>query len=124
MCYASYMPRSCDTLPMSPEQRRTLETWVRAHNTPQSIALRAKIVLLASEGLSNLRVARETGASQTTVVLWRRRFLQGGPQALTEIAPGRGRRPTYGADRVKAVVEAPTQGKPAGMTHWSTRTMA
>lgn len=109
---------------MSPEQRRTLETWVRAHNTPQSIALRAKIILLASEGLSNLRVARETGASRPTVILWRQRFLQGGPEALTEIVPGRGRRPTYGADRVKAMVEATTQSKPAGMTHWSTRTMA
>ena len=108
---------------MTSEQRRTLETWARAQNTPQSVVLRAKIALLAFDGLSNVQIARDTGASRATVTLWRRRFLEGGPQALTEIAPGRGRRPTYGPDRVKALVEATTQSKPPGMTHWSTRTM-
>ncbi len=109
---------------MSSEQKRTLVTWVRAQNTPQSIVLRAKIALLAAEGLSNMQIARDTGASRPTVILWRQRFLQGGPEALRQIAPGRGRRPTYGADRVKALVEATTQSKPLGATHWSTRTMA
>lgn len=109
---------------MSPEQRRTLETWVRAQNTPQSVVLRANIALLAADGLSNVRIARETGTSRPTVILWRQRFLQGGTDALTEIAHGRGRRATYGAERVNALVEATTQGKPHGMTHWSTRTMA
>ena len=46
---------------MSLEQRRTLEAWIRAHNTSQGIALRAKIALLAADGLSNVRVAREEG---------------------------------------------------------------
>jgi transposase len=118
------MAKSCEAVPMSSEQRQTLEAWVRAQNTPQSVVLRAKIVLLAAEGLSNVQVARKTGASRPTVILWRQRFLQGGPDALKKIAPGRGRRPTYGADRVKAVVEATTQSKPPGATHWSTRTMA
>ena len=118
------MPRSSEALEVFPEQRRTLESWVRAHNTPQSIVLRAKIVLLAADGWSNVQVARQVGTSRPTVILWRHRFLQGGPNALTEIAPGRGRRVTYGAERVKAVVEATTQTKPPGATHWSTRTMA
>ena len=118
------MGKSSDPLPISADQRRTLETWIRAHNTPQSIALRAKIVLLAGDGLSNVQIARETGTSRPTVILWRQRFLQGGPDVLTEVASGRGRRVTYGADRVKEVVEATTQTRPPGATHWSTRTMA
>ena len=44
--------------------------------------------------------------------------------ALTQIAPGRGRRVTYGAERVNQIVQATTQTKPPGATHWSTRTMA
>ena len=44
--------------------------------------------------------------------------------ALTHIAPGRGRRPTYTAERVNQIVEATTQTHPPGATHWSTRTMA
>ena len=118
------MPKSIDPLPMSPEQRRTLETWIRAHNTPQSIALRANIALLAADGLSNVQVAREAGVSRPTVILWRQRFLQGGPDALTTIAPGRGRPVTYTAEQVQRIVEATTQTKPLGATHWSTRSMA
>ena len=118
------MPKSADPLPIFPEQRRTLEAWVRAQSTPQSVALRAKIALLAAAGVANSRIAREVGVSRPTVTLWRQRFLQGGPGALTEIAPGRGRRVTYGADRVNQVVEATTQAHPPGATHWSTRTMA
>ena len=45
------------------------------------------------------------------------RFLEGGPHALTEIAPGRGRRVTYGAGRVNQTVRATTQTKPPGATH-------
>ncbi len=118
------MPKSADALPISPEQRRTLEAWIRAQNTPQSVVLRARIVLLAADGLSNSRNAREVHVSRPTVILWRQRFRQGGPGALTEIAPGRGRRVTYGAERVNEIVQATIQTKPPGATHWSTRTMA
>ena len=44
--------------------------------------------------------------------------------ALTHIAPGCGRRLTYTAERVNQIVEATTQTKPRGATHWSTRSMA
>ncbi len=97
---------------MSIEQRRTLEAWIRAHNTPQSISLRAKITLLAADGLPNVRIAREVGVSRPTVILWRQRFLRGGPDALTTILPGRGHPVTYTAERVQRIVEATTQTKP------------
>jgi len=106
------------------EQRRTLKAWVQAKNTPQGIALRAKIILAAADGASNHGIARELGVGRPTVLLWRRRFQEGGVDALTHIAPGRGRRPTYTAERVAQIVTATTQTKPRGATHWSTRTMA
>jgi transposase len=109
---------------MSPEQRRTLEAWIRAQNTPQSVVLRARIALRAAEGLANTRIAQELDISRPTVVLWRGRFEDGGPSALTDIAPGRGRPAVYSAERVTQVVEATTQSKPRGATHWSTRSMA
>ena len=118
------MPKSVDPVPMSFEQRRILEAWIRAHNTPQSIAMRAKIALLAANGLSNVQVAREVGVSRPTVILWRQRFLLSGTDALTTILPGRGRPVTYTAEQVQRIVEATTQTKPPGATHWSTRSMA
>ena len=74
--------------------------------------------------LSTTRIAQEVGVSRPAVIVWRERFRQGGPESLTKIAPGRGRPVTYDADRVKQIIEATTQTKPAGATHWSTRTMA
>ena len=109
---------------MSPAQRETLEGWIRAKKTPQSVVLRAKIVLLAADGMSNLRIAGAVHVSRPTAILWRERFRKGGPDALTQVAPGRGRRVTYTAERVQQIVEATTQTKPTGATHWSTRTMA
>jgi len=118
------MWKSAERLAISADQRCTLQAWVRAQNTPQSVVLRARIALLADDGLSNSRIAREVGVSRPTVILWRERFRRRGPEGLTKIAPGRGRPVTYNADRVKQIIEATTQSTPPGATHWSTRTMA
>ena len=74
-------------LPMSLEQKRTLEAWVRARNTPQTVALRARICLLASEGGSNNAIAKRLQTSRPTVLLWRKRFEQRGVLGLSEEAP-------------------------------------
>jgi transposase len=118
------MPIKISPLPITSEQRQTLQTWIRALNTPQIIALRAKIILLAADGLANLKIARDLNVSRPTVILWRKRFLKGGTEALTTILPGRGRRVTYSAQKVQSIVEATTQTKPPDATHWSTRSMA
>jgi transposase len=109
---------------VSEEQRAVLERWAGAQKTPQSVALRARIVLLAGEGESNSAIARRLAVSRPTVILWRSRFAEGGPQALTETRPGRGRKPTISAARITAIVQATTQTKPPGQTHWSCRSMA
>jgi len=101
-----------------------LERWVGAQKTPQSVAVRARIVLLAGEGASNSQIARALGISRPTVILWRARFAEGGTQALSATKPGRGRKPTITAAKIKSIVEATTQTTPLGQTHWSCRTMA
>ena len=109
---------------MSEQQRAVLERWVGAQKTPQSVALRARIVLMAGAGVSNSAIARALGVSRPTVILWRSRFTEDGPQALTETRPGRGRKPGISSAKVKAIVQATTQTTPPGQTHWSCRTMA
>ena len=109
---------------VSEEQRPVLERWVSAQKTPQSVALRARIVLKAGEGESNSAIARALEVSRPTVILWRSRFAQDGTVALTETKPGRGRKPTISAAKIKAIIEATTQTRPPGQTHWSCRTMA
>ncbi len=109
---------------VSDEQRVVLERWVAAHSTPQSVAARARIVLLAAEGVSRSEIARRLGVSRPTVILWLKRFSESGPQALTETRPGRGRKPTITAAKITQIVQATTQTTPPGATHWSCRSMA
>jgi len=118
------MPIRKKAIQITNEQKQELEKWIRAHNTPQSIVMRAKIILLASEGKSNSDIARELNISRPTVIDWRERFEQGGTVALTEIKEGRGRKPSISADKVKAIIDTTIQVKPDNATQWSCRTMA
>jgi transposase len=113
-----------ERLPVTDDQRRTLEAWIAARNTPQKVAFRARIVLMAADGKANRRIAHELGTSRPSVILWRQRFAEGGPTALTEEAPGRGRKPVITHEKIQAIVNATLQTTPRAATQWSVRTMA
>jgi transposase len=104
--------------------RAQLEQWVCAYGTPQQVALRCRIVLAAASGETNMKIAEAASVDVKTVALWRARFIEAGPEGLWEIAPGRGRKPTYSPRKIKAIVQATTSSAPEGMTQWSCRTMA
>ena len=111
-------------LSITTEECRTLQTWIAARNAPQKVVFRSRIVLMAAEGVSNREVARQLETTRDTVILWRRRFLAGSTAALTQDAPGRGRKPAIDAEKVKRVVEATLHTTPPNATHWTVRTMA
>jgi hypothetical protein len=118
------MSNSRRALALSRAQREQLEQWLAAHGTPQQVALRCRIVLAATQGEPDLSIAAAVGVNRHTVTLWRKRFAEQGLQCLWQIAPGRGRKPVYGTERIKAVVDATLQTKPKGQSHWSCRLMA
>ena len=78
------------TLKMTNEQRTTLEAWRRAQTSPQRTVLRARICLLAADGLSNNAIAAQLSISRPTVIQWRKRFEQHGPLSLAEDASSEG----------------------------------
>jgi len=118
------MWKSASALPMISEQKRTLETWVRARATQQKIVLRSRICLLAHAGFSNHKIAQELGTSRPTVLLWRERFAREGPAGLAEDAPHGASPLRISEIRVKTVVEATLHSTPPDATHWTTRTLA
>ena len=118
------MWKTAPALVLTDEDRKTLQAWIAARNTSQKVAFRSRIVLLAAEHTSNRAIAHRLGTTRDTVILWRRRFQFGRTAALTEEAPGRGRKPTILAHRVKRIVEATLHTTPPNATHWSVRTMA
>jgi hypothetical protein len=113
--------KSCQ---LSEVEREKLQQWTAAHGTPQQVALRCRIVLGAAVGESDVTIAKRLSVNRNTVILWRKRFGDEGLDGLWDIAPGRGRKPTYQFDKIAGIVDATLQTKPAGMTHWSCRTMA
>ena len=118
------MNKPAKAIELSESDRHLLQGWARAHSTPQQIARRGAIILLASEGIANSHIAQEVGVSRATVIEWRKRFLSQGIDALTRIKPGRGRKPQLGKERIEGIVEATLHSLPPGATHWSCRSMA
>src|SRR5437764_6971495 len=115
------MGTSCQ---ISEMEQQKLQQWTSAHGTPQQVALRCRIVLAAASGESDVAISKRLSVNRNTVILWRKRFGDEGLDGLWDIAPGRGRKPTYPMDKIADIVEATLQTKPAGMTHWSCRSMA
>ncbi len=109
---------------LNPEQRQALERMARARSMPARLVERARIVLLAADGLENKQIARRMNLTEKKAARWRNRFLAGGIAALQKDAPRPGKPRTIAARQVKRVVEMTLHQKPTNATHWSTRTMA
>jgi transposase len=86
------------------------------------LAQRARIVLLAADGLSNTEIASRVGVSRPTVIGWRARYQQRGLAGLDD-QPRSGRPRTVDHDAViTATLTSPP--KRLGVTHWSSRLLA
>src|SRR3984893_11797580 len=89
---------------LSERERADLERLVRAFTTGQQLALRARIVLAAGDGLNNLQIARELGLDDETPGFWRQRWLQFRDVPLDDLSV---------AERL---ADAPREGAPAKFT--------
>ena len=118
------MARSIAALDLSKADREQIREWLAVHGTSQQVALRGQIVLGAADGKTHSEIARELEINRKTVTLWCDRVEEKGIGSLWEVAPGRGRKATYDAEKIKAIVDATLQTKPKGMTQWSCRLMA
>lgn len=116
--------RVAQALTLTGEQRTTLVRWSRGRSTPARLVLRAKITLRAADGMLNKDIARELATDVNTVGRWRRRFAEGGLDAIAKDAPRGGRKPIKRSRLAARIIKKTTTEKPAGATHWSTRTLA
>ncbi|NVM96940.1 IS630 family transposase, partial [Arthrobacter wenxiniae] len=95
---------------------------MRSSSVRAGLAQRSRIVLLAAEGLANVRIAELAGVSVPTVAAWRGRYLAFGLDGLEDRARvGRPRK----IDRAK-IITATLKPPPKkfGVTHWSARLLA
>jgi transposase len=105
-------------LVITDEERAELQRRVRAHTTPQRAVKRARIVLLAAEGVPNRQIAPIVGVNQHTVSHWRRRF-EAERLAGLEDRKRPGRPLVYDHDQRLRIVATVTQEPPDPASHWS-----
>jgi len=114
--------KTAEPLPLRAGDKTELERLTRSSTAPSAAAQRARIVLLAAEGVANYLIAERAGVTRPTVNLWRTRYRERGMAGLVEEKrPGRPRR----VDRA-AVIAATLTPPPVslGVTHWSSRLLA
>src|SRR3990170_1846235 len=116
------MPRHAPMIALSEPDREILRHWLRSPTTPQRLVVRARIVLAATEGLTNEQIGARWSCSRQPASLWRNRYVDLGLDGLAD-APGRGRPPEITEAKIAQIV-AETLRPPPGETHWSARRLA
>ena len=65
-------------MPLRDGDQTELERLTRSSTVPAAMAQRARIVLLAADGVANYEIAERVGVTRPTVNLWRNRYAERG----------------------------------------------
>jgi len=110
-------------LVVSDEDRDELRSWVRSRTIDYRYGQRARIVLLAADGVSNRAIGETVGMHYNQVGVWRSRYSEFGVDGLfDEDRPGRP--PVYTHDDVIRLVSLVTELPPDGATRWTMEALA
>lgn len=117
------MPKHATPIALDPEDRKVLEGRVRARTTPARDLMRARIILMAAQGMDNMAIAQQVGTRPATVSAWRLRFAREGLEGLQDRPrPGRPRR--YDAMTQQRILRQLDEPPPKGFSHWNGRLLA
>src|ERR1700677_4704667 len=84
--------------------REVLEALSKSATAPHREVVRAKALLLASEGVANTAIGAQLGVSPTSVVSWRERFAGDGLVKFGQVREGRGRKPQIPQAKIDEIV--------------------
>src|SRR6266513_1430172 len=110
-------------LVLADEERLQLKAVAKSRSLPHGLVMRARLILLAADGLANTAIANKLDLSQQSVSMWRQRFLKQGLRGLhDELRPGRPR--SVSDEKVAQLVRRTLASQPKDGTHWTVRSMA
>jgi transposase len=118
------MSRAAAPLAISGGQREVLESLARSQSAAHRVVQRARVLLLAADGVANSEISEAVGVSRPTVLAWRDQFEEEGLTEFGVVAKGRGPKPSISEEKVAEIVELTLHSTPKGQTHWSCRSMA
>jgi len=109
---------------LSADDDRRLRILSKRKRVEARVQMRARIVLMAADGMSDKDIAQKLDTDRRVAARWRARFLAAGVDGLLKDAtrPGRPRTAREAAN-VEEVVRVTLEETPEGATHWSTRTL-
>jgi len=112
-------------LPLSDGQKSEVEALMRNGNTPQKVALRCRLLLLAHQGVANHSIAEQLNLSRPTILALRAAFTQNGMTAVTGVRKRKRHGTVLTPEREQKILDATLKTRPGdGSTHWSVRLLA
>ncbi len=123
MCYNEGMSYQATPIELKPEQKTVLESWIRSSTTEQRLVFRARIIILAHEGMGTNVIARRLETRPATVTKWRIRFAKLGLDGLKD-APRTGQRRRYLPEDERRVLRMLDQSPPSGYAQWNGRLLS
>jgi len=118
------MNKAAAPLVMSTGQREALTVLARSSTAAHRQVQRARVLLMAGQGVANSQIAERVGVTPVTVRSWRVRFASEGLAKFGQVREGRGRKPVLSAEKLEEIVRLTQHETPSGATHWSCRSMA
>ena len=109
---------------LNPGDRARLEEMARSRTLAARLVLRARILLLRSEGVAYWAIGDALGCDWRTANRWCERWKAEGFSGIEMERPGRGRKPKLVPTKGPEIVRLTVDDKPANQTHWSRTSMA
>jgi transposase len=111
---------------LSVEDRAVLEERASSRTAAHAVVVRARIVLLAAQGVENIEIARRVGVCVDVASKWRKRFCWEGLAGLKD-RPRSGRPKLFGSEVVagiKALACEPPEQREVPLSRWSSHELA
>lgn len=103
-------------------EKTSLETIINKRTSPQQMVLRAKIIIMTSEGFSVTEIMNQLQTTKVTISKWKKRFLEKGLDGLVDSdRPGPAKK--YSPE-MRHKIAAEACNPPPGRTHWTIRDLA
>ena len=116
--------RVAQFIDLSLSEKQALTKLSNSRRSSLRLVERAKIVLLAGEGLENQQIGKELGITREKPSRWRMRYAEKGLLGIEKDAPRSGRRPRISDMTTEEVIRKTLNEKPANATRWSRSRMA
>ena len=118
------MPRKGESAIYSTEKCNERNKWVANRAAEAKLVERAKIIVMASEGVADTTKAKELGISLPTAGKWRRRHIETGTEGLFGL-PRSGKPPAYDPAKTReAILPKLEEAPPNGQSQWGGKALA